>query len=573
MVGRRVGSWILERELGHGGMGAVYEARHVTLKTRAAVKTITRGLDSAAVFRERFHREANLQAQLRHPNVARVIDYVEDQGAWFLVVEFLERGSLADRLARGERVTHEQAVNWIRQALAGLGHAHQHGIVHRDIKPANLLLGAHDEVVVADFGIARAEDAPGLTATGATLGTPHYMSPEQVVTPDRIDGRSDIYSIGIVLYELLAGRKPFDRTSQFEILQAHVSEPPPPLRNIEPSVAPALEAVVMRALGKPPEQRFPDCESMIRAIDAANARGSTAAPPGADMTMHASHLYESARPDTGDQRRQKQNQFRLRMGAGVAAAVFVCSIFAYQLARNDREEEEKHPITETTTTETTTTTDPTTTMTHPPSTETTVTAHRIDEASAIVPPELPNTRTQPQTPALETIASPPAIPPTTLPERPRIAVIGTGDDLLLAGALEQELERRLDAFDVADEHGETAVSDLLEKKGAEVRPPELGAALLQSGFQILVLLRVEEGARRTKTIAGIEGNVKAARMRLNAYLLPANRTIGSGWTQPAEYTELSINVTAKNAFIGPTADLRAAISESWAQLRMSRGAP
>jgi hypothetical protein len=178
-------------------------------------------------------------------------------------------------------------------------------------------------------------------------------------------------------------------------------------------------------------------------------------------------------------------------------------------------------------------------------------------------------------PAPVPVPAPASVPLSVpaLPERPRIAVIGTGDDPLLAAALEQEMERRLDGFDVADEQGEPAVSELLRSKGTNVGVQELGATLLQTGFQILVLLRVEKGESRTTSVHGIDGSIKAARMRLNAYMLPTRRPIGSGWTAGAEYTELSAGSTARNAFIGPTADLRAAIDSDWRRLRAAGGAP
>lgn len=154
-----------------------------------------------------------------------------------------------------------------------------------------------------------------------------------------------------------------------------------------------------------------------------------------------------------------------------------------------------------------------------------------------------------------------------LPERPQIAVIGMGSDPLLAGSLEQEMERRLSKYDVVDEHGDPEVSELLASKGAGVSQQALGARLLKSGFHILVLLRVEEAEHRTMEIHNISGSLKASRIRLNAYLLPANRQLGRGWTELLEYTEMSAATKARQAFIGPTADLRKAIDEDWARLR------
>ena len=573
MIGRRIGSWIVERELGHGGMGSVYEARHATLRTRAAVKVLSPGLESEESFRQRFHREAELQAQLRHPNVARVLDYLEDAGRWFLVVEFVDGGSLADLLARGGKISRPQAIAWTRQALAGLAHAHQRGIVHRDIKPANLLI-ANGEIVVMDFGIARSDGAPGLTATGATIGTPHYMSPEQIVAPDRVDGRSDIYSLGIVLYELLAGRKPFDAGSQFAILHAQVSEPPPLLRTIDPGIPPELEALVMRALAKKADDRYENCEAMMRELD------RVAAEPAAAMvgaTVHSSRLFElvdapgRSELSPGDARNQRRQSFQRKLAGGAVATVVAATLLAVRLSSDE----------------------PAVT-----STQTTVSAGTV---TPVIPPDKPHkdppqvTEKRPKPPVIDKVTtstqsvgipdspvikpptekpSPPVVTPTpqtvsvTLPERPRIAVVGIGaQEPLLAGALEEEIHRRLDQFDVADEHGDPQVSELLSQKDKPSSHEALGSALLKGGFHILVLLRVAEGDRRTQSLRGIEGSVIAARMHLNAYLLPANRSIGPGWTQAIEYTEGSAAQKAKQAFIGPTADLRKSIEDEWAALR------
>ncbi|MGD2113980.1 MAG: serine/threonine-protein kinase [Acidobacteriota bacterium] len=275
MIGRQIGSWILERELGRGGMGAVFLARHARLGTPAAVKALSPALGVEPGFRDRFEREAEVHAGLRHPHVARVHDYLEEDDRWFLVIEYLPGGSLADLLAdlpaSGAAAAPHRAVGWIRQALAGLSHAHEHGVVHRDVKPANLMLDEHGAVKVSDFGIARPAAGTQLTSTGMSLGTLQYMSPEQLDAPDRVDRRADLYSTGVVLYELLAGRVPFDGETPSQIFRAHLTdEPPPPIRELRPDLAatldPALERIVLRSLERDPERRFQSAGEMRDAL-------------------------------------------------------------------------------------------------------------------------------------------------------------------------------------------------------------------------------------------------------------------------------------------------------------------
>jgi hypothetical protein len=341
----------------------------------------------------------------------------------------------------------------------------------------------------------------------------------------------------------------------------------------------------MRALAKQPEHRYLDCESMIRAIDDAIAVPvPTPQPSPTGATIHASRLFEQvqAEPAAGasssNRRDQKRRAFRLRLASGVATTIFVASLLAYQLANNESAQTSGQATELPAMTDSATTTGIETVANDTMKTGNTPPPAGKPHETLTIPSPVSPPPVAPPLPIQQTVLTPQ--PPQTLPaqamplpERPRIAVIATGDDPLLAGALEQEMERRLDRFDVADEQGEPEVGDLINAKGAKVAAKDLGAVLLKSGFQILVLLRVEEAERRTKTIEGIEGNVKAARMRLNAYLLPANRTLGRGWTEPAEYTELSAISTAKRAFIGATADLRTAIDTEWAQLRASRGTP
>jgi serine/threonine protein kinase len=589
MLGRRIGSWILERELGRGGMGSVFEARHVSLQTRAAVKVVSAGLESEDSFRQRFRREAELQAQLRHNNVARVLDYLEEGGQWFLVLEYLDRGSLAELLERGEKVSREQAVTWARQALAGLGHAHEKGIVHRDIKPANLMFSASDEVVVVDFGIARAGAGPALTGTGIAIGTPHYMSPEQIVKPDRVDRRADLYSLGIVLYELLAGRRPFHADSEYSILHAQVSDPPQPLRTIDPGIPAQLEAVVMRALAKNPEDRFPDCESMSRALagDMAAPAPMPAAPLPAGGTVMSAAFYERSAvsdatgPSPGDLRDRKRRGFQRRLLGGTAAVFVAATVLAVRMSDDSGDGQKNVPVTQTATTATMATTGTQKPVTPDPPAdrprkerEVAVPDGRTNQQSVIVPVRKPVERPfdpPPQHPPSQQIppqqippqSMPPSMPP--LPANPQIAVIGMGSDPSFAGALEEELERRLSTHQVSDEHGAPEVDELLARK--DVTPKALGVALLKAGFHVLVLVRVEGGEQRKVDFGGQSLSAKGARLRLNAYLLPTNRSLGSGWIELVEYTELSASSKARQAFIGATADLRRAIDDEWGRLR------
>ncbi|MGH9465474.1 MAG: serine/threonine-protein kinase, partial [Thermoanaerobaculia bacterium] len=280
MIGTQIGSWIIESPLGKGGMGQVYLARHKSLDTLAAVKVLAPTLDEEE-FRSRFFQEAKSQARLRHPNIAHVLDHIEQDGQWFLVVEYMERGSLADRLlSLTQPLPAHGAITYSRQALAGLGHAHEHGVVHRDVKPANLLLNERDEVAVTDFGIAMVEGEHRLTGTGLAVGTPRYMSPEQIMDPKGVDHRCDIYSMGIVLYQLLLGRVPFESDSNFEIQRAQVYETPPPMREIDPQIPPQLERIVLRALAKKPEERYGSCAEFAQALTAWFATSPPQRAPG-----------------------------------------------------------------------------------------------------------------------------------------------------------------------------------------------------------------------------------------------------------------------------------------------------
>jgi eukaryotic-like serine/threonine-protein kinase len=252
----------VERLVGEGGMATVYLARDQRHGRKVAIKTLRAEL-AASIGADRFLREIRLAANLQHPNVLALYDSGDADGILYYVMPFIEGESLRDRLNREQQLPLHDAVRITREAAEGLAYAHEHGVIHRDIKPENILL-QNGHALVADFGIARAADAAGekLTQTGMAVGTPHYMSPEQSLGADHADGRSDIYSLGCVLYELLAGQPPFDGPNSRAILARHAMEQVPSIRIVRQSVPEELEDAVMQSLEKTPADRFQKMSEM-----------------------------------------------------------------------------------------------------------------------------------------------------------------------------------------------------------------------------------------------------------------------------------------------------------------------
>jgi predicted Ser/Thr protein kinase len=263
----RFGRYHILRPLGRGGMGAVYLARDSELERLVALKVpnLETG-DPEAV--ERFAREAKAAATIEHPNICRVYDVGRIDGRQYLTMAFVDGRTLADAM-RDEPPASRQAVELVRTVARAVAEAHSRGVVHRDLKPGNILLTAAGEPVVTDFGLARRESAtdPRLTETGAALGTPLYMSPEQMTGDTaRIGPASDVYSLGVVLYELLAGRPPFG-TARSTLFTSTLTETPPGPSRVRPGVDPGLDDIVLTALGKTPEDRYPTMAAFADALD------------------------------------------------------------------------------------------------------------------------------------------------------------------------------------------------------------------------------------------------------------------------------------------------------------------
>ncbi|GEM_PF-4977141 len=266
LEGTTLGQYALRERIGSGGMATVYRAVQPALNRDVAVKVLPLRLSSDATFVERFKQEAVAIARLRHPNILAVFDFGEQDGVMYMVTEFVGGGTLADKLGRPWPPS--QVLALATPLAAALDYAHVHGIVHRDLKPANVLLTPSGEPILSDFGLARLlQSAQRLTASGAALGTPEYMAPEQAMG-EAVGPAADIYAFGVILYEMLTGAVPFPGETPVAIILAHLHQPPPPLRRANPSLSEATEAVVMQCLAKEPTDRFPSATAAIQALEA-----------------------------------------------------------------------------------------------------------------------------------------------------------------------------------------------------------------------------------------------------------------------------------------------------------------
>lgn len=274
------GKYAVTRLIGRGGMAEVYEGVHPDLARRVAIKVILPQLVETPGFEERFRREARMVASLRHPHIVRLFDFDLIDGRAFMVMEYLEGDTLEAKLAaarqRGALLPLTDVAGVLDAIASALDHAHARHIVHRDIKPSNILFTADGQPVLSDFGVARLQDgALRLTSSGGIVGSPAYMAPEQA-TGQTVDARSDVYALGVVLYEAVMGQPPFAGATPTEVLFKHVQQPPP--TGLNPNLPPAVEGVILQALAKQPDQRFPAAGALAQAFAAA-LRGQAPAPP------------------------------------------------------------------------------------------------------------------------------------------------------------------------------------------------------------------------------------------------------------------------------------------------------
>jgi hypothetical protein len=271
------GEFELGECLGHGGFAAVFRARDQMLGRDVAIKVLDPDFALAEHTTERFLREARAVAAIEHPHIVPLYEAEMRGGLVFLVMRFLGHGTLAERIATGRPLTPQGAADRAREIAEALAAAHARGVVHRDVKPENVLLDADGRAVVTDFGIALVGAEAHAAEAGRASGTPAYMSPEQVAG-DLVDARSDIYALGVVLYEMLSGRLPITGATARQLMANHVSQQPVPLRAIRPELPTALVAVAEQALAKDPARRFPTATAMAAALRAASTAEALLSP-------------------------------------------------------------------------------------------------------------------------------------------------------------------------------------------------------------------------------------------------------------------------------------------------------
>ena len=337
LSGRSLGNYQLLRRLGRGAMAEVYLAEQISLRRQVAFKVLRTNLATDASYVQRFHREAQAAASLIHANIVQIYEVGCVDGIHFIAQEYVQGSNLGELLVRRGPPTLKQSLGIMLQAAAALHKAAEHGIVHRDIKPENILLAESFDVKVADFGLARVagdENSTTLTQAGFTMGTPLYMSPEQV-EGKALDGRSDIYSLGVTCYHMLVGQPPFRGETALAVAVQHLREQPERLDNLRPDLPPALCRIVHKMLAKDPKDRYPDARELARDLRAVAATelgdhdldeyfrssGGSFALPNAGSRQAATERLAALMKTTALQvPRRRQNWW---WAAGIAAAFLV----------------------------------------------------------------------------------------------------------------------------------------------------------------------------------------------------------------------------------------------------------
>lgn len=306
LIGKTIGQYHILSEIGRGGMAVVYKAEQTSLDRFVALKVLFPNFTGDSTSVERLYREAQAAARLDHPNIVEIYEVGEHEGLHFIAMKYVD-GEPLDAILQQGPMPPARALKILAQVASALDYAHRHNVVHRDIKPSNIIVSAGDRIILTDFGLAKGTGSATLTSSGALVGTPAYMSPEQA-RGDEIDYRADIYSLGVVAYEMFAGRPPFTG-NPLSIIMAHASQTPPPLRQFRPDLSAGVEAAVMKALAKEPAERYATAGEFAAALRQALTK------PAPSPT--AQPVSEAARPPAAG---------RSRLVWGIAGTIVVVAL-------------------------------------------------------------------------------------------------------------------------------------------------------------------------------------------------------------------------------------------------------
>ncbi len=269
-LGHTLGPYQILEKIGQGGMAEVYKGFHPALHRYVAIKLLGQFLQADPSFARRFQREAQAVAALRHPNIIQIFDFGTQNDSHYLVMEYIEGKDLGDEIERrctgGESFTPDEILQLLSQVADALDYAHEQGIIHRDIKPGNILITKDGRAILTDFGLAMLRDRVSPATMGRSFGTPEYIAPEQAIDSRAAAPQSDIYALGVILYEMVAGHLPFEDESPISLALKHINEAPTPPRQYVPELPKAVEAVILRALAKEPAERFPTTRAMVKAL-------------------------------------------------------------------------------------------------------------------------------------------------------------------------------------------------------------------------------------------------------------------------------------------------------------------
>jgi len=327
--GTRIGDYEVLAVLGAGGMGKVYKVRNVISDRVEAMKVLLPNLSESPELAERFLREIKVQAALAHPNIAALHTALNLDNQLLMVMEFVEGYTIESYMAQG-RIPMQHAIGYIQQVLSALSYAHKQGVVHRDIKPANMMVTPQGIVKLMDFGIARITQDRRLTQTGNTVGSLYYMSPEQINgTPDA-DERSDLYSLGVSLYQMLTGKRPFDGDSDFKIMAAHLQQTPIAPIELDPELPAALNEVIMLAIAREPARRFQSADAMLAALTSVGNQPAVAAAAPAAV---AAKQQPKPQPQLAPAKSSSGSKRGIYMLIGSVATIAVLVVGAMQLPK------------------------------------------------------------------------------------------------------------------------------------------------------------------------------------------------------------------------------------------------